>query len=88
MTWDAAQEIPFGCRIFDGAVSVESLHHFTKEEKIPLYAKIRDALEAGGYFVLTDYFALSKEEALEAAGFSAVEILNHWGATYTLKATR
>lgn len=47
---------------FDGAVSVESLHHFTKEEKIPLYQKLRDALRPGARFVLTDYFASSEEE--------------------------
>ena len=54
-------DVPFG-EGFDGAVSVESLHHFTKEEKIPLYRKLRDALKAGGTFILTDYFSLSDEE--------------------------
>ena len=38
------------------------MHHFTKEEKIPLYAKLRKALKPGGYFILTDYFAASEEE--------------------------
>ena len=115
-------EVPFGENVFDAAVSVESLHHFTKEEKIPLYARLKAALKPGGYFILTDYFALSDEEeytrrqelirlrkeldlpenefyhydtplivgheqeALSAAGFSSVEILNQWGPTYTLKA--
>lgn len=55
-------EVPFGEEKFDAAVSVESLHHFTKEEKIPLYIKLRAALKPGGYFILTDYFALSEEE--------------------------
>ena len=55
-------DVPFGESVFDGAVSVESLHHFTKEEKLPLYAKLRRALKDGGWFVLTDYFALSEEE--------------------------
>ena len=54
-------DVPFG-EGFDGAVSVESLHHFTKEEKIPLYRKLRDALKDGGAFILTDYFSLSDEE--------------------------
>ena len=53
---------PFGENLFDAAVSVESLHHFTKEEKIPLYAKLSRALKDGGYFILTDYFALTEEE--------------------------
>ena len=42
---------------FDAAVSVESLHHFTGEEKMKLYAKLFAALKPGGYFILTDYFA-------------------------------
>ena len=117
-------DVPFGDGIFDAAVSVESLHHFSKEEKIPLYTKLRKALKPEGYFVLTDYFAKTDEqevffrqellrlrkeqnlpdevfyhydtpltvehekEALIAAGFTKVEVLNHWEATYTLKAGR
>lgn len=42
---------------YHAAVSVESLHHFTKEQKIPLYKKLREGLRAGGYFILTDYFS-------------------------------
>ena len=114
-------DVPFG-EGFDAAVSVESLHHFTKEEKIPLYRKLRKALKKGGYFILADYFSLSEEEermhraellrlkaeqgitddefyhydtpltveheteALVAAGFSSVEVLGSWGATFTLRA--
>lgn len=117
-------DVPFGENVYDAAVSVESLHHFTKEEKVPLYAKFHAALKPGGYFILTDYFAPSEQEeqlyrqtllklkqqqsiddrefyhydtpltvaheteALYAAGFSCVEVLNHWGATYTLKAVK
>ena len=117
-------DVPFGEDIFDAAVSVESLHHFTKEEKVPLYAKLQTALKKNGYFILTDYFSLSDDEekmhrqnlvalkeeqgicddefyhydtpltvkheteALLEAGFSHVEVLNHWGATYTLKAVK
>lgn len=55
-------EVPFGEEVFDAAVSVESLHHFTKEQKIPLYKKLNKALKPGGYFILTDYFAESEEE--------------------------
>lgn len=55
-------DVPFGLNLFDAAVSVESLHHFKKEEKIPLYKKLREALKIGGYFILTDYFALNEEE--------------------------
>ena len=38
----------FGENRFDAAVSVESLHHFTKEEKLPLYRKLHNALKPGG----------------------------------------
>ena len=117
-------DVPFGVSLFDSAVSVESLHHFTKEEKVPLYTKLHRALKDGGYFVLTDYFSLSNEEeqihrqnlvalkaeqgiaddefyhydtplttkheteALLEAGFSSVEVLKNWGATYTIKAVK
>lgn len=117
-------DVPFGSDCFDGAVSVESLHHFTLEEKIPLYRKLHGALKEKGYFILTDYFSLSEEEeqgfrlellqlkaeqgigddefyhfdtpltvehethALLEAGFSSVEVLQSWGATYILKAVK
>ena len=55
-------DVPLGEGVFDGAVSVESLHHFTQAEKVPLYEKVRRALKPGGYFILTDYFAASEEE--------------------------
>lgn len=103
---------------------MESLHHFTQAEKLPLYKKLHAGLKSGGYFILTDYFALTEEEeqffhqellrlkkeqgiadsefyhydtpltvaheiqALTEAGFSRVEILGSWGATYTLKACK
>ena len=117
-------DVPLGEDVFEAAVSVESLHHFTKEEKIPLYAKLHAALKENGYFILTDYFSLSdneekmhrqnlialkaeqgilddefyhydtpltvkhETEALLEAGFANVEVLNHWGATFTLKAVK
>ena len=117
-------DVPFGEGVFDAAVSVESLHHFTKEEKVPLYSKLHAALKENGYFILTDYFSLSDEEemmhrrnlaaikaeqgicdgefyhydtpltvqhetdALLEAGFSSVQVLDHWGVTYTLKAVK
>ena len=116
-------DVPLGEGVYDAAVSVESLHHFTKAEKIPLYTGLRRSLKPGGSFILTDYFAASEaeealhrqtlvalkreqglsedqfyhydtpltveheREALLEAGFRGVQILNHWGATYTLKAT-
>lgn len=115
-------DVPFGSERFNAAVSVESLHHFTAEQKLPLYVKLHKALKRGGYFILTDYFAesealereyfenlckIKKEQGitdggfyhydtpltveheinvLKSAGFSNVEILHSWGATYCVKA--
>ena len=117
-------DVPLGEKIYDAAVSVESLHHFTKEEKVALYSKLHTALKDNVYFVLTDYFSLTEDEeimhrgnllklkaeqgisddelyhydtpltvkheteALLEAGFTRVDVLNNWGATYTLKATK
>ena len=117
-------DVPLGENVFDAAVSVESLHHFTKEEKVGLYSKLHIALKDDGYFILTDYFSLSDDEermhrnnlialkteqgitddefyhydtpltvkheleALVEAGFASVEVLNNWGATYTVKAIK
>ena len=55
-------DVPLGEEAFDAAVSVESLHHFTKAEKIPLYKKLHTSLKKNGFFVLTDYFASSDAE--------------------------
>lgn len=54
-------DIPFPEDYYDAAVSVESLHHFTKSEKVPLYRKLYRTLKENGYFILTDYFAPSDE---------------------------
>lgn len=54
-------EVPFESGRYDAAVSVESLHHFTEEQKLCLYQKLFCALENDGYFILTDYFADTEE---------------------------
>ena len=55
----------FGSGEYNAIVSVESLHHFTKEEKVPLYRKLNSALKKDGYFILTDYFSLADEEEIK-----------------------
>jgi len=47
---------------YDAVVSVESLHHFTQEQKCSLYKKVFQVLKHGGYFILTDYFAETDEQ--------------------------
>lgn len=115
-------DVPLGTDSFDAVVSVESLHHFTAEQKLPLYKKLHRSMKKDAYFVLTDYFAeseaLEKEyfenldslkreqgiaddefyhydtpltvehetQILTTSGFSRVEILRNWGATYCIKA--
>ena len=54
-------EEPLGTQMYDAAVSVESLHHFSSEMKLSLYEKLYTALKDSGVFVLTDYFAESEE---------------------------
>ena len=43
-------DVPFGTERYDAAVSVESLHHFTPEQKLPLYRKLRQSLKESGFF--------------------------------------
>ncbi len=59
---DSYFAVSFGENTFDGAVSVESLHHFTEAEKLGLYKRIRTALKPGVAFVNTDYCANSDAE--------------------------
>ena len=61
---------------YDGAVAVEALHHYTKEEKVVLYKKLYAAMKPGTDFILTDYFADSDEdELLYAETFRTVKEL-------------
>ncbi len=55
-------DLPLGNTEYDCAISVESLHHFSYDEKIPLFRRIRNALKPGGIFLLCDYFACCEEE--------------------------
>ena len=73
-------DVPFGTKCFDAAVSVESLHHFTAEQKLGLYRILLAALKDDGKFVLTDYFAES--EALEKEYFqNLAELKKEQGLT-------
>ena len=65
-------DVPLGAG-YDAAVSVESLHHFTRAEKTGLYAKLHAALKDGGWFVLTDYFAA--DDAAQAFYFAELRRL-------------
>lgn len=66
-------DVSFDDKTYNAVVSVESLHHFTEEQKLMLYQKVLHALTDDGYFILTDYFAESDE--LEKAYFENLEQL-------------
>ena len=51
-----------GAEQYGAVVSVESLHHFTPEQKLELYKKIHAALRPGGFFLEADYIACCAEE--------------------------
>jgi len=55
-------DVDFGINEFDVAVSVQTMHHFSKEQKIILYSKIRAALKPGGFYIETDYTASNEDE--------------------------
>lgn len=50
-------DVDFGQGQFDAAVSVQTMHHFTHEEKISLYRRLCTCLKPGGWYVETDYMA-------------------------------
>ncbi len=51
----------FGEDVFDVALSVQTLHHFTYEEKIGLYKKIYISLKPDGLYIESDYMAATQE---------------------------
>ena len=64
-------ELSLGEAEYDGAISVESLHHFAPAVKLELYRRLYAALKPGGRFILADYFAADETE--EAAFFRQLE---------------
>lgn len=50
-----------GENIFDVALSVQTLHHFTHKEKGKLYNKIFKSLKQNGFYIETDYMAPNQE---------------------------
>lgn len=51
---------------FDCAISVEAMHHLSRDEKVRLYAEICKSLKENGRFVLCDYFAKDEADAKAA----------------------
>lgn len=51
----------FGVHKFNAAVSFQTMHHFSHEQKIGLYKKVFAALSAGGMYVECDYMVTARE---------------------------
>lgn len=54
-------EVPFGSG-YDCAVSFQTLHHFSHEEKTALYRKIYEALKPDGAYIECDYMVETQAE--------------------------
>lgn len=52
----------FGTEAFDAAVSFQTMHHFSHEEKIKLYTKIHKALKPGGKYIECDYMVTDQKD--------------------------
>jgi len=55
-------EYDFGVGRFDAAVSFETMHHFSRPEKVKLYEKICRALKPDGIYLECDYMVTDPEE--------------------------
>lgn len=52
----------FGISKYEAAVSVQTLHHFSHEDKLRLYTKIFNALKTNGQYIECDYMVESQQE--------------------------
>lgn len=64
-------QVDFGAGHFDAALSFQTMHHFTHDEKRGLYRRIRRALKPDGVYVEADYIVGTQEE--ENEGFREKE---------------
>jgi tRNA (cmo5U34)-methyltransferase len=61
-------DIELGANAYDTVISRQSLHHFTYEQKVGLYRRVREALKPGGIYLEADYMVdnQAKEDELYA----------------------
>lgn len=52
----------FGISKYDAAVSFQTMHHFSHEDKLKLYIKIFNALKTNGQYIECDYMVKSQQE--------------------------
>lgn len=55
-------DVPFEKETFDCAISFQTMHHFSHENKISLYKKINAALKPNGMYIECDYVAKDQNE--------------------------
>ena len=51
-----------GTERFDAAISFQTMHHFSHDDKLKLYSKIYDSLKEGGQYIESDYMVEKQEE--------------------------
>lgn len=54
--------VDFGLNCYDCAVSFQTMHHFSHEQKSGLYRKVFDSLKHGGVYIECDYMVEKQEE--------------------------
>jgi cyclopropane fatty-acyl-phospholipid synthase-like methyltransferase len=55
-------DVELGTEVYEGAISFQSLHHFTHEQKSSLYGRVYDSLKAGGLYIEGDYMVKDQNE--------------------------
>jgi len=52
----------FGTCTYDAAISFQTMHHFSHEDKSNLYLKVFAALKSGGQYLECDYMVIKQED--------------------------
>jgi tRNA (cmo5U34)-methyltransferase len=52
----------FGIERFDAAISFQTMHHFSHEQKIKLYSRVYSALKPGGKYIECDYMVIEQKD--------------------------
>jgi len=55
-------DVDFGIETYDAAISFQTMHHFSHEDKVKLYSKIRDSLKPNGLYIECDYMVIDQSE--------------------------
>lgn len=59
---DSYIDYDFGTEAFDAAISFQTMHHFSHENKIRLYSKVFSALKKGGKYIECDYMVIEQQD--------------------------